>query len=420
MNGGKRPRVVVVGAGFGGLRAARALRGAPVEVLLLDRNNYHLFQPLLYQVATAGLEPEQIAKPLRAILRGQENLTFQMASVTGVDLAGNRLETDEGTVSYDFLILAVGAETDFFGLRETAGSSLKLKELGDGVEIRNHVLRCFERAVLEPDGPNRSQLLTFLIVGGGPTGVEMAGALAELIHLVLLRDYPKLELEEIRVILLELQDQLLPGFPEELARSAEATLADKGVEVRLGTALDEYDGESARLAGGGEIGAKTLIWGAGVRANSLVEALEVPLGRSGRVPVEQTLQLPEHPEVFVIGDAAYLEEEGEPLPMMAPVAIQMAERVVDNITLLMRGEGARPFEYRDPGSLATIGRNAAVASIGGFQFTGFPAWAVWLVVHLIQLIGFRNRLFVLINWAWDYFFYERGVRLITEPDDGRP
>lgn len=412
------PRVVIVGAGFGGLRAARRLRNAPVEVRLLDRNNYHLFQPLLYQVATAGLEPEQIAKPIRGILRGQKNLSFQLAHVDRVDLEGRRLETGAGPIRYDFLILAVGAETTFFDLSQVARASLKLKELQDGVQIRSRVLRCFERARYQSEEAERRRLLTFLVVGGGPTGVEMAGALSELIHLVLVKDYPGLAADDVRIILLEAQDQLLPGFPSDLADSALRELVTKGVEVRLGATLEGYDGSRAQLAEGASIAAETLIWGAGVRAHRLVESLGVELGRSGRVPVEESLQLPGHPEVYVVGDAAYLEDGGQPLPMMAPVAIQMAERAADNIERALEGKGPRAFRYRDPGSLATIGRNAAVAEFRGFRFKGFVAWVVWLLVHLIQLIGFRNRLFVLINWAWDYFFYERGVRLITEPEAG--
>jgi NADH:quinone reductase (non-electrogenic) len=408
-----RPRVVIVGAGFGGMRAARALRRAAVDVLLIDRHNYHLFQPLLYQVATAGLEPEQIAKPVRAILRGQQNLEFRMAEVRGADFAARRLDTDSGSVPYDYLILALGGETNFFGLEGVATHGIGLKDIPEAVAIRNAILSCFEHAVLEPDAERRRALLTFLVVGGGPTGVEMAGALSELIRLVLVKDYPRLNIKDVRVLLLEATDRLLGTMPPRLREAAAETLWRKHVEVRFGAAVEDFDGNRVRLKGGEVIPARTLIWAAGVRAAALGQELGLATARQGRVRVEPTLQVPGRPEVYVVGDSAYLEADGQPLPMMAPVAIQQAETAALNILRTLRGEPVRPFRYRDPGSLATIGRNAAVAYIGGFGFTGFPAWVVWLVVHLIQLIGFRNKLFVLLNWAWDYFFYERGARLIT-------
>ena len=417
----REPRVVIVGAGFGGLTATRRLAGEPVRVRLIDRNNYHLFQPLLYQVATAGLEPEQIAKPVRAILRGQQNLTFQMGEVIGIDLDSKKVELVDDEIEFDYLILAVGAQTAFFGLDQVEAHSLSLKELGDSIRLRNHILRRFEQAATEADPEVRRALLTFLVVGGGPTGVEMAGALSELIHLVLLKDYPELGEEDVHLLLAEAQAQLLPGFPEDLAAKAKSELEAKGVAVRTKLAIASYDGQVAETAEGDLIPTRTLIWSAGVKANDLVNQLDTPLAQSDRVRVEDTLQLPGHPRVYVVGDAAYREAEGRPLPMMAPVAIQMAERAVDNILRQVQGEDPRTFQYQDPGSLATIGRNAAVASIKGFKFSGFIAWVVWLVVHLIQLIGFRNRVLVLINWAWDYFFYDRAVRLITDvPGSAEP
>ncbi len=407
------PTVVVIGAGFGGLRAARALRKVPVQVVLVDQHNYHLFQPLLYQVATAGLEPEEIAKPVRAILRGQKNFEFRLACVTGIDLGARRVLTDDHPIPYDFLILAAGAQTNFFGLAGVEQHGFGLKDVADAVRIRNQVLTCFERAMLEPNPERRRALLTFVVVGGGPTGVEMAGALSELIRLVLVKDYPRLNLKDVRVLLLEAGDRLLAGMPPKLSEAAAATLWRKHVEVRHGAAVADFDGSSTRLKSGEVIPAKTLVWAAGVRAASLAERLGLPTGRLGRVVVGPTLQLAGHPEVFVVGDAASLETDGASLPMMAPVAMQMAETAADTIARQLRGAPPVVFRYRDPGQLATIGRNAAVAYIRGIGFTGFPAWVVWLVVHLIQLIGFRNKLFVLINWAWDYFFYERAVRLIT-------
>ena len=405
--------VVVVGAGFGGLRVTRALRRAPVQVILLDRNNYHLFQPLLYQVATAGLEPEQIAKPVRSILRGQKNFDFRMVEVTAVDLVQRRLETNAGPIAYDFLVLAPGGETNFFGLETVAKHGLGLKDIPDAVAIRNHVLTCFEQAMLEADPEQRRARLTFIVVGGGPTGVEMAGALSELIRLVLVKDYPRLNIKDVRILLLEATDRLLAAMPERLREAAGKTLWRKYVEVRFGATVADYDGIRIRLKSGEIIPAYTVIWAAGARAAGLNDRLGLATARQGRIAVEPTLQVAGHPEVYVIGDAAYRETNGVPLPMVAPVAIQMAETVAGNIVRTLRSVPLREFRYRDQGTLATIGRNAAVAHVFGLQLSGFPAWVMWLVVHIIQLIGFRNKLFVLLNWAWDYFFYERAARLIT-------
>jgi len=405
--------VVVVGAGFGGLRVARALRRAPVQVVLLDRNNYHLFQPLLYQVATAGLEPEEIARPVRAILRGQQNFDFRLALVTRVDLASRRLETNAGPIAYDLLVLAPGGETNFFGLDTVQRHGLGLKDIPDAIAIRNHVLTCFENAMLEPDAEKRRALLTFIVVGGGPTGVEMAGALSELIRLVLVKDYPRLNIKDVRILLLEATDKLLATMPERLREAAGKTLWRKYVEVRFGATVADYDRTQIRLKSGEIIPAQTVIWAAGVRAASLATTLGLSAARQGRIPVEPTLQLAGHPEVFIIGDAAYREQDGEPLPMVAPVAIQMGQAVARNIARQIQGKSLEPFRYRDQGTLATIGRNAAVANVYGIQARGFVAWVMWLGIHIIQLIGFRNKLLVLINWAWDYFFYERAARLIT-------
>src|SRR5213596_678759 len=408
-----RPTVVIVGAGFGGLRAARALRKAPVDVILLDRHNYHLFQPLLYQVATAGLEPEQIAKPVRSILRRQRNFEFRMVEVTGLDAEARQIVTTEGPVPYDYLILAVGGETNYFGLESIPRHGFGLKDVPDAIRIRNHVLRQFEHAMLEANAERRRALLTFIVVGGGPTGVEMAGALSELIRLVLVKDYPRLNIKDVRILLLEATDRLLPALPERLREAAGKTLWRKYVEVRFGASVADYDGRQARLKSGEIIPAQTVIWAAGVRAAPLTATLGLAPARQGRIAVEPTLQLAGHPEVFIIGDAAYREQDGEPLPMVAPVAIQMGESVARNIARQLRGQPLEPFRYHDQGTLATIGRNAAVAHVFGLQLSGFPAWVMWLVVHIIQLIGFRNKLFVLLNWAWDYFFYERAARLIT-------
>jgi len=407
------PTVVIVGSGFGGLNAARELRRAPVNVVLLDRNNYHLFQPLLYQVATAGLEPEEIARPVRAILRGQKNFDFRMVEVAGVDFAQRRLETSAGPISYDLLVLAHGGETNFFGLDSMMKHGLGLKDIPDAVRIRNHVLTCFEQAMLESDAERRRARLTFIVVGGGPTGVEMAGALSELIRLVLVKDYPRLNIKDVRILLLEATDKILAALPERLREAAVKTLWRKWIEVRFSAAVADFDGERVRLKSGEVIPARTVIWAAGVKAAPLSNGLGLTAARQGRIPVEPTLQVPGHPEVYIIGDASYLEENGQPLPMVAPVAIQMGRSVAGNIARALEGKPLVPFRYRDQGTLATIGRNAAVCNVYGVQARGFPAWVMWLGIHIVQLIGFRNKLFVLLNWAWDYFFYERAARLIT-------
>jgi NADH:ubiquinone reductase (H+-translocating) len=409
----KRPRIVVVGAGFGGVNAVQNLRKVDADVLMVDRRNYHLFQPLLYQVATAGVAPSDIAYPVRAIFRRQKNFDFIMANVSGVDLEQKKLVTSTGEITHDYLILSIGGQTNFFGLDSVQEHGYELKDIDDAEEIRNHILLMFEKARFEEDAQICQALRTFVIVGGGPTGVETAGSISELIRLVLVKDFPDLDVGEVRVILLEMTDQLLPGFPPDLSENAVKTLRRKRVDVRLNETVDGYDGKTISLKNGVSIKANTLIWTAGVRAEKLVDSMDVQKGKQERVVVEETLQVPGYPEVYVIGDAAYLEHDGKPLPMVAPVAIQQAKTAAKNIRNTLDGRPLANFEYKDPGSLATIGRNAAVARVGRFKFSGFLAWVVWLVVHLFWLIGFRNRLFVLIDWAWDYLLYERAVRLIT-------
>jgi NADH:ubiquinone reductase (H+-translocating) len=406
-------KVVIVGAGFGGINAAKSLRKADVRILMVDRRNYHLFQPLLYQVATAGVAPSDIAYPVRAIFRGQKNFDFLMAEVTGVDLEQHVLHTSLGPVDFDYLILSIGGQTNFFGLDSVKENGLELKDIQSAERIRNHILMMFEKARHEQRQEICRALRTFVIVGGGPTGVECSGSISELIRLVLVKDFPDLDVGEVRVILLEMTDQLLPGFPTVLSEKAVETLERKRVEVLLNETVTGYDGDTITLKSGETIRSYTLIWAAGIRAEQLVDSIDVRKGKQERVIVEDSLQIPGHPEVFVIGDAAYVEHEGKPLPMVAPVAIQQAKTAAKNINNLLEGRPLEKFVYRDPGSLATIGRSAAVARVGRFNFSGFIAWIVWLVVHLFWLIGFRNRLFVLIDWAWDYLLYERAVRLIT-------
>lgn len=408
----RMPRVVIIGAGFGGLWVARALAGAPVAVILIDKNNYHLFQPLLYQVATAALAPPDIVYPVRTILRGQTNLTFRMAEVTAADLNTRQLSTTAGTIDYDYLIVAAGGETNFFGMKSVERYGFGLKNIDDVLAIRNHILRLFELAAQEANAAARRAMLTFIIVGGGPTGVESAGALAELVYLVMPKDYPGIDYEEARIILLEASNRLLTGLPDDLGTATVKMLEKKRVEVRFGNPVADFDGEVVTLKDGEEIPARTLIWAAGIRAAALADKLGVKQAGLGRLVIKPTLQLPEYPEVMVIGDVAYLEAEGQPLPMVAPVATQQAQTAVNNIRRLVQGQEPEEFIYKNPGVLATIGRNAAVAHMGKWQFKGFFAWLLWLVIHIVRLIGFRNRIVVLINWAWDYFFFDRAVRVI--------
>lgn len=416
----KVPEVVIVGGGFGGLNAARRLAKAPVHITMLDRNNYHLFQPLLYQVATAGVAPTDVAYPLRTIFRRQKNFEFRLADVTGIDLQNSRLETGSGVVPYDYLILAVGGQTNTFGIESVDANSLPLKSLMDASAIRDHLLHKFEQAAQEVDPLARLALLTFVIAGGGPTGVEMSGAISELIRVVKTKDYPNHDLGQPRVVLLEASSRLLPALPEELGRATVKALKAKGVEVRLDTAVETFDGQRIHLRGGEEIEGRTLIWAAGIRSEGLVDQLGVPQAAQRRARVQPTLQVEGHPEVYIVGDAAYLEDEkGAALPMVAQVAIQQGVQAAENLKRSLANLPQRAFHYHDLGTMATIGRNQAVAWIGPFKLHGLLAWLTWLVVHISQLIGFRNRLLVLINWAWDYFFYDRAVRLIL-PYEARP
>jgi NADH:ubiquinone reductase (H+-translocating) len=414
MNIQKVPHVVIIGAGFGGLEAARRLVGAPVRITIFDRHNYHLFQPLLYQVAIAGLVPSQIAYPLRTIFRRQRNVDFQMAEVSSIDFESCYVKADGSVIAYDYLILAVGGQTNFFGMDEVERHGFQLKNIESAVETRNHLLRMFEEASREVDVAKRRSLLTFVVVGGGPTGVETAGALAELITHVMAKDYPYMDLKDVRVLLLEAASSLMMTYPEGLRKATHDLLRSKNVEIMVNTRLTGYNGLQVALADGTWINTHTLIWTAGVRSAEIIDRLGVPQAAGRRIQVEPTLQLPQHPEVFVIGDAAYLEDgNGQPLPMLATVAQQQAKAAALNIRKILKGEKPEPFRYRDPGLLATIGRNAAVARIWGLSFSGFIAWVIWVVLHIYRIIGFRNRLLVLINWAWDYVFYENQVRLIT-------
>jgi len=408
-----RPRVVIAGAGFGGLTCARALRRVPVDVLLIDRNNYHLFTPLLYQVASALLDPGEVARPVRALIRPLANAEFRQAVVAGADLDRRILTTDRGPIPYDYLVLATGSQSDYFGNESLAQYAYGLKDLDEGLALRNRVLSQFEASRWVADAEKRRMMLTFAVVGAGPTGVEMAGALSELIRLVLRKDYRDLDLGEVRVLLIEAAGSPLGTFVPDLRQAAKRSLEKKHVEVMLGAKVESVTADSIRLAGGKEIAAGTIVWTAGVRASEVGAAIGAPLGRQARVKVEPTLQLTGHPVVFVIGDLAGAVDRDAQLPMLIPVAMQEGRHVAATIAELVRNGGARAFRYKDPGIMATIGRNSAVAELGVVHLSGFPGWLMWLGVHLVNVISFRSRILVLVNWAWDYLFYDRPIRLIV-------
>jgi NADH:ubiquinone reductase (H+-translocating) len=409
------PHIVIIGAGFGGLNVARQLRNAPVHITLIDRQNYHLFQPLLYQVAIAGLLPSQIAYPLRTIFRRQQNLAFQMGEVAEINLEARYVRMNGSVIAYDYLVLAVGAETNFFGMESIKQEGFEVKDIQKAISTRNHLLKIFEQASHEADADRRRAMLTFIVVGGGPTGVETAGALAELISHVMIKDYSGLQFNDARVILLEASDHLIASYPHELRHATQNLLHRKKVEILLNTKLAHYNGQYVTLGDGRQIKTNTVIWTAGIKAARLLDLLGVERASMGRVRVESTLQLPHRPEVFILGDAAYfVDGNGQPLPMLSTVAIQQGKKTAQNIQRMIEGRVPEPFHYKDPGLLATIGRNAAVAHIWGVSFSGFVAWMIWVFLHIYRLIGFRNRILVFFNWAWDYVFYENQIRLIVK------
>jgi len=408
------PHVVIVGGGFGGLHAARALAGRPVRVTLLDRRNHHLFQPLLYQVATAALSPADIATPLRSILRRATNVTVLLADVEKVDLAARRLDLDRGGMSYDALILAAGASHSYFGHGEWETLAPGLKTLEDALEIRRRVLLAYEAAEREEDGAEQGALLSFVVIGGGPTGVELAGALAEISREAIARDFRLIDPTKARIILVEGGPRVLSAFPETLSQRAAGALQKIGVEVRTHAVVTRITPDAVWI-GGEQIRARTVLWAAGVAATPLTRALGAPLDRSGRVLVAPDLSIPGHPEAFAIGDMCALTQEGRPLPGLAPVAIQEGRAAAANVLRRLSGLPTQAFRYRDKGTMATIGRAAAVAVVGPVKLSGLIAWLAWLFVHIMFLIGFRNRFLVLFEWAWAYVTWHRGARLITRP-----
>jgi NADH dehydrogenase len=414
------PRVVVVGGGFGGLFAAKAFRGTPVRVTLVDRKNHHVFQPLLYQVATAGLSPGDIASPIRWILRKQRNVEVLLAEARSIDVDRRVVHLDIGELPYDHVIVAAGATHAYFGHDEWQQHAPGLKTLDDALVVRRRVLLAFERAEAANDAAEWKRLLTFVVVGGGPTGVELAGALAEIARHALAHEFRRIDPASSRILLLEGGPAILPSFPEALRDHASRALTRLGVEVRTNTLATRIDADAVWV-GDERIPAGAILWAAGVAASPLGRSLGVPVDRAGRVRVEPDLTIPGHPETYVVGDLAlFVQPDGKPLPGVAPVAMQQAAHAAGNILRTTRGEPRQPFVYRDLGNLATIGRNEAVADFGRVRFTGWIAWVVWLFVHILKLTGFRNRLVVLVQWAFAYFTYQRSIRLITGAPSSSP
>jgi NADH dehydrogenase len=417
-----RPKVVIVGAGFGGLACARKLDGEPVDVVLVDQHNYHLFTPLLYQVATGLLNPSDVAYPLRAVFRHSPNVRFRQATVTRIELANKLVRLDGAPpLAYDYLVLATGSTDNYFGNQDVARVSFGLKSLEDATRLRNQVLTCLERADAEPDPEARRPLLTFVIVGGGPTGVESSGALSELMAIVAGKDYHRISLSEIRIVLVEGTDRLLGAFSPRLGRYAQRVLTRRKVEVRTGSLVKTANGHSVTLSDGTAIASATIIWSAGVRPNDPIGESPIPRFRNARIQVDEWLRIPGSPGAFAIGDAASPRAGDHELPMLSPPAMQGGRYVASAIVDEVRGiqTARQPFHYLDKGTMATIGRSAGVTHLpGGLEFTGFLGWLTWLFVHIYYLIGFRNRISALAAWAWDFVRHDRPIRIILAASPG--
>lgn len=419
----KRPHIVVVGAGFGGVKAAKRLAARPVDITVIDRNNFHVFQPLLYQLSTSELDENEIAYPIRAFFRKTPNVRFYMAHAEGVDTARQVVQTDHGDVSYDYLVLAAGAMTNFFGMESVARHAFGMKTLQEAIAIRNHVLRMFELASRTDDAEARRRMLTFVCVGGGPTGVECAGALSELIYGVMAHEYHGLDFSEPKVVLVEAMDHVLAMMPPELQQETVRVLRDvRRVDVRTSTQVSDYDGEELRLRDGSAIPTRTVIWAAGVKAVSFLADTGMETDRAGRVLVDKTLQVKGLRNVFAIGDCAHFEQDGRPLATVAPVATQQADVCAENIERLLKDPDSplRTFAYKDLGAMATICRGHAVVAKDSLRMKGFFAWCAWMVVHLMRLAGTYTNLTVVYKWFWNFLFGLRLGRVIndTEMKDG--
>ncbi len=408
-----KPHIVIIGAGFGGIQVAQALKDAPAQITVIDRNNHHLFQPLLYQVATAGLSPADISAPIRHILRKQKNTKVIMAEVTGIDLQAQQVIMQDHVVSYAYLVIATGSRHSYFGHDEWEQYAPGLKSIIDATSLRRKILLAFEAAEIETDSERQRALLTFVLVGAGPTGVEMAGAIAELAHKALASDFRQIDPASARIILVEAAPRILPAFPEKMAGQAQKALHQLGVEVRTNAAVQNITEDGVNIAGN-FLAAKTVIWTAGVAASPAGQWLHANVDRAGRVNVQDDLSLPNAANVFVIGDTASVIQDGRPLPGVAPVAMQEGRYVASVINAsLHKADKPAAFHYHNKGNLATIGRSFGLADFGWLRLTGFVGWLLWLAVHIVFLIGFRNRLLVLFQWAWAYLTFQRGARLIT-------
>jgi NADH dehydrogenase len=415
---GAQPHVVIIGGGFGGLYAAKALKRAPVRVMLLDRRNHHLFQPLLYQVATAALAAPDVAAPIRKILRRQKNATVLLGRAERIEAAARRVILDDGEIGYDYLIVAAGARHSYFGRDDWARFAPGLKTIDDAFEIRRRVLLAYERAEREADAQRRKELMTFIVVGGGPTGVELAGALAEIARHTLTRDFRNVDPKNARVVLLDAGERVLPPYLPRLSEKARRQLETLGVQVVTGAKVSGIDGHGVSI-GAERIQAATVLWAAGVQAVGLGKTIGAPVDRAGRVLVEPDLSVPVHPELFVIGDMAAVKDTQGWVPGVAPAAIQMGRHAARMILARMQGRASTAFHYKDRGILATVGRSRAVAQFGKWGFSGFIAWSLWLWIHIFLLIGFRNRIVVMIEWFWAYITFQRSARIIMEEPAGR-
>ena len=411
-----QPRVVIIGGGFGGITLASALRNAPVQVVMFDKHNYHTFQPLLYQVATGGLEPDSIAFPLRKMFKRHKNFFFRMAEVERIDAENQAVHTSIGKIGYDYLVVATGSRTNFFGNKELERLSHSMKNIPEALDLRSLILQNFEQAVLTSDLEERNALMNFVVVGAGPTGVETAGALAELKHHILPRDYPELDLRRMQIHLVEAGKRVLPSMSDSASDNALVALEKMGVNIWLDTRVEAYDGETIQTNSAKRLAARTLIWSAGVLGNSLPGLESAHVG-GGRLEVDQFNRVKGLANVFAIGDVASMGTDAYPKghPMVAQPAIQQGALLSRNIKSLIFGRKLIPFQYKDLGSMATVGRNKAVADLGKMRFKGWIAWMLWLAVHLFSLAGFRNRLVVFINWFWSYVTYDKGTRLIIRP-----
>ncbi len=412
-----QPRLVIVGGGFAGLKLAKELADSNFQIVLIDKYNYHQFQPLLYQVATAGLEPSAISFPLRKTFHGLPNMHFRMANLERVDPESNTIYTDIGKLRYDYLVLAMGARTNYFGNENLRRHALSMKSVSEAIALRNTILANFEAAMNEKDPERVARLLNVVIVGGGPTGVELAGALAEMKKFILPKDYPELDFSRMHIYLLEASDRLLNGYSEKSSQKALEYLTELGVEVRLKAFVKDYDGQRVLLADGTTLDTETLIWAAGVKCNPVPGLPDHVYGKANRLLVDEYNRLQGFENIFVIGDQALMKTKDYPEghPQVATVAIQQAKHLAKNLLRLQQGKPLKPFRYRNKGALATIGRNRAVADLPGFHFHGFFAWVLWLFVHLMEILGVKNKLIVFINWAWSYFTYDQSLRVLIRP-----